>query len=203
LGVLTWRFVTGTLGVDEVNAVYYYTGRAALILLALSLAATPISFIFGYSKALTVRRPLGLYGFLFAALHFTGFLTLDYGLDLNIILMDAILTKPYIVVGLLALLILLALAITSTQGWQRRLRRNWTRLHRLVYVAVLLAALHFFWQAKTPERWEPLIYGVIFTLLLIVRIPPVRQWFVQLRQRQSAEKSPAPRPAPLRSRQTE
>lgn len=186
LAVLTWLYLTNRLGVDIVNGVYYYTGRIALILLALSLAATPISFIFGYPKALLVRRPLGLYAFLFAVLHFTNFIGLDYGFDLNLVLQDAILNKPYIIVGLLALLILLALAVTSTQGWKRRLKRGWTKLHRLVYLAALLAALHFFWQAKVPERPEPLIYGAVFIALLVVRIPPIRRWIVRARQGRAA-----------------
>lgn len=206
LAVLAWLYLTNRLGVDIVNGVYYYTGRIALILLALSLAATPISFIFGYPKVLLVRRPLGLYAFLFAVLHFTNFIGLDYGFDLNLVFQDAVLNKPYIIVGLLALLILLALAVTSTQGWKRRLRRGWTNLHRLVYLAALLAALHFFWQAKVPERPEPLIYGAVFVALLVVRLPPIRRWLVRTRQGRAAptraqsaslpstELSTAPRP---------
>lgn len=186
LAVLTWLYLTDRLGVDIVNGVYYYTGRIALVLLGLSLAATPISTVFGYSKALLVRRPLGLYACLFAVLHFATFVGLDYGFDLGLILQDAILNKPYIIVGLLALLILLALALTSTQGWQRRLRRGWTRLHRLVYLAALLAALHFFWQAKVPERPEPLVYGAVYLALLAVRLPPIRRRLVRRRQGRAA-----------------
>ena len=182
LAVLAWLYLTDRLGVDIVNGVYYYTGRIALVLLSLSLAATPINIVFGYSRVLLVRRPLGLYACLFAVLHFTNFVGLDYGFDLRLILQDAVLNKPYIVVGLLALLILLALALTSTHGWQRRLRRGWTRLHRLVYAAALLAALHFFWQAKVPERPEPLLYGAVYLALLAVRLPPVRRWIVRARQ---------------------
>ncbi len=185
LAVVAWLYLTNRLGVDIVNGVYYYTGRIALILLALSLAATPINIVFGYSKALLVRRPLGLYACLFAVLHFANFIGLDYGFDLRLVLQDAVLNKPYIIVGLLALLILLALALTSTQGWKRRLKRGWTRLHRLVYLAALLAALHFFWQAKVPERPEPLVYGAVYLALLAVRLPPVRRWLVRARQGRS------------------
>jgi sulfoxide reductase heme-binding subunit YedZ len=196
LVVLVWRYVNDDLGVDFINAIYTFTGRTAIILLALSLTASPISFIFGYSKALTVRRPLGLYAFFYALVHFSNFLGLDYALDLNFILQDALLNKPYIIAGLLALTLLIPLAITSTQGWQRRLRRNWTRLHRLVYLAALLAALHFFWQAKVPERLDPLIYGTVLLILLIVRIPPVRLWLVRTRQRLTARPAQTSRRVP-------
>lgn len=116
-----------------------------------------------------LRRPLGLYGAAYAGLHFLNFVGLDYGFDLPLMWAD-IAGKRFVLVGFAAFLILLALAVTSSQGWRRRLGKNWRRLHRLIYAAGLLAALHFVWQAKLDLR-VPLIYAGVIVLLLILRIP--------------------------------
>lgn len=172
---LLWHAAVGNLGVDPVSTINNVTGRAALILLFLSLACTPLSTILGFRKALSVRKSLGLLAFLYASLHVLNYVALDYGLNLGLIVQDAILNKPYILAGALAFLLLLPLAVTSTRGWMRRLGRRWKPLHRLVYVAAALAVLHFFWQAKVTEHWEPMIYGAILTLLLLVRVPLLRR----------------------------
>jgi sulfoxide reductase heme-binding subunit YedZ len=169
------------------------TGQPAIILLMLSLACTPVNIVSGYARVLTLRKSLGLYAFMYASLHFLTFVGLDYGFNLEFILGDALLEKRYIIVGLAALLILIPLAITSTRGWMKRLGRNWKRLHRLVYVAGGLAVFHFLWLVKATRLYEPLIYAVILTILLVIRIPPVRRLVVNLRRR------PAPaRPQPQR-----
>lgn len=180
--LVTWYY-RDELGADPINTINNMTGRAAIILLAFSLAATPIYIVTGWSKPISVRRALGLYAFLYAALHFANFVGLDYALDLNAILQDALLSKPYIIAGLGALLILLALALTSTKASMKRLGRNWLRLHRLVYLAGALAALHFYWQAKAAARFDPLLYAAILTVLLVVRIPPIRHAIIRARQR--------------------
>ena len=176
-------FVQDNLGVDPINTINNATGRAAIALLLLSLAATPANTVFGFRLGLTVRKSLGLWAFAYASFHLLNFVGLDYGFDVQFLLQDALLDKPYIVAGLGALLILLPLALTSTRGWMRRLGRNWKRLHKFVYAAGLLAVLHFLWQAKAAERWEPLLYGLALALLLLVRIPPVRKRIVALRTR--------------------
>lgn len=175
LGLLAWRTLTNDLGVDPVNTINNLSGRAAMIALFLSLACTPLNTIFGFRKALTVRQSLGLIAFAYASLHLFNFVGLDYGFDWNLIFQDAVLDKPYILAGSFALLILIPLAITSTRGWMKRLGKKWKRLHRLVYGAAVLVVLHFLWQAKAGEHWEPLIYAGVLTLLLTVRIPPVRR----------------------------
>lgn len=190
LAWLGWRFWQGTLGVDPVNTINNETGRAALVVLFLSLACTPLNIIFGVRRVLTVRKSLGLIAFVYAALHLANFVGLDYAFAFDLILHDAVLTMPYIVAGGLALLILTPLAITSTRGWMRRLGRNWKRLHRLVYAAGMLAVLHFLWQAKAAEREEPLIYAAVLALLLFVRVPPVRRWLVMQRMRFTRQKAP-------------
>ncbi|MBK8047157.1 MAG: sulfoxide reductase heme-binding subunit YedZ [Anaerolineales bacterium] len=192
---LIWGWFTGNLGVDPIATINNVTGRTAIFLLTLSLTATPINILFGWAKPITVRRALGLWAFAYAVLHLLNFVGLDYGFDLAFLLQDALLSKPYIVVGAVALVILLALAITSTRGWIKRLKKNWIRLHRLVYLAAALVVLHFLWQAKVPERTDPLIYAIVLTFLLVVRIPPVRRWIVLTRQAWSqgaARRGPKP-----------
>jgi sulfoxide reductase heme-binding subunit YedZ len=156
------------------------TGKTALILLILSLACTPINIIFGFKQVMRVRRALGLYAFMYASLHFLTFVGLDYGFDLGL-LGQGILDQRYVLVGFAAGLLLLPLAITSTQGWQKRLGKNWRRLHRLVYLAGVLAIVHFVWLAK--DNREPLRYGAVVALLLIVRIPGVRKAISHARYR--------------------
>jgi len=184
---LIWDFTQDNLSVNPIADITTRTGKAAIILLMLSLACTPINTIFGFAQATTVRKPLGLYALLYASFHFLNFVGLDYGFDFGLIFGDTLLEKPYIVVGLSALLILIPLGITSTKGWMKRLGRNWKRLHSLVYVAGILAVFHFLWLVKAARLYEPLIYAVILSILLIVRIPPVRRFLVNLRRGPSAK----------------
>ena len=173
LAVLLWDFATDNLTVNPIQEATERTGKTALIILLLSLACTPARNLLGIRQVLPLRRPLGLYAFLYALLHFLIFLWLDYGLDLELI-QEAIVEKRYVLVGFTAFLILLALAATSTKGWMRRLGKSWKKLHRLVYLAALLAVLHFVWLVKSDIR-EPLMYGAILGLLLLIRLPVVRK----------------------------
>lgn len=172
LAWIVWQYTQGLFLVDPVREITTLTGRTALILLVLTLACTPINTIFGFRPVLRVRRTLGLYAFLYASLHFATFVWLDYGLDIEL-LTEAIFAQRYVVVGFAAGLILLALALTSTKGWQRRLGRNWKRLHRLVYIAGILAVVHFAWLVKDIR--VPLQYGAVLVLLLVLRLPRVRK----------------------------
>lgn len=183
LAWLLWDYGMGNLSINPIADYTSRTGKAALILLVLSLACTPLNTLFAFRAALTVRKSLGLYAFFYAALHLLVFVGLDYGFDLGLIFDDTLLTKRYIIVGLLAFLILLPLAITSTRGWMKSLGRNWKRLHQLVYIAGLLAVVHFFWLVKAARQYEPLIYAAILAVLLVVRLPMVRKWISSLRQR--------------------
>lgn len=187
---LVWRYLNDDLGADPVTTLNNVTGRTAMILLLLCLAATPVYIVTGFSKVIQVRRALGLYAFMYAGLHFFNFIALDYAFDLNFILADGIPKKPYILVGLTALILLLALALTSTKGWMRRLRKNWTRLHWLIYPIGLLVITHFLWQAKAAERYEPLIYAAILAVILLIRVPPIRKQIVETRLRVTGKASP-------------
>ncbi len=179
LAWLIWAYTQDLFLVDPVREITTLTGKSAIILLMLSLACTPIITLTGYKPVSRVRRALGLYAFLYAGLHFLTFVGLDYGFDFSL-LGEAILEQRYVVVGFAAGLILLALALTSTRGWQRRLRRNWKRLHRLVYLAGGLVAGHYMWLSKDIS--EPLPYVVVMALLLILRIPPVRRATSRIRR---------------------
>jgi sulfoxide reductase heme-binding subunit YedZ len=176
---LLWDGWFNQLTVNPIQDITFRTGKAALILLTLSLACTPVNTLFGWREVIPLRKPLGLYAFVYANLHFLIFVGLDYGFDWTL-LQEAIFEKKYALVGLAAFLILLPLAITSTKGWMKRLRHNWKRLHRLVYLAGILVVIHYVWLVKADTR-EPLIYGGIIALLLIARIPPVRHLLAQFR----------------------
>jgi sulfoxide reductase heme-binding subunit YedZ len=198
---LLWRYLNQDLGVDPITTLNNVTGRTAMILLILCLACTPAYILFGFRQAIKVRRALGLYAFMYAALHFINFVALDYAFDLQFIWDDGVQTQPYVLVGFTALLMLVALAITSTKGWMKRLKRDWTRLHWLVYPAGILVIIHFLWQAKAAEKFEPLVYAGIVAFLLIVRLPPVRQRIIALRtgrkpQPAQPERKQVPMPVP-------
>jgi sulfoxide reductase heme-binding subunit YedZ len=175
-----WQYWQGLFLVDPVREITTRTGRTALILLVLTLACTPLNTLFGFKRGLRVRRALGLYTLLYVSLHFATFVWLDYGFDLSL-LQEAIFAQRYVVVGFAAGLILLVLAITSTRGWQRRLGKNWKRLHRLIYLASVLAVVHFAWLVK--DLRVPLRYGVVVALLLVLRIPRVRRAWGRVRSR--------------------
>ncbi len=179
LGWLVFDALTGRLSVNPIQDLTLRTGKTALWLLVLSLAATPANTLLGFRPALKVRRALGLYAFSYALLHFLVFIWLDYGLDIALILQD-VGSKRYVLVGFSAFLILLPLAITSTQGWMKRLGKNWKRLHRGVYLAGVLAVVHYVWLVKSDIR-QPLAFGAAVLLLLAARLPPVRSALSRLR----------------------
>jgi methionine sulfoxide reductase heme-binding subunit len=181
LALLVWDGLHADLTVNPIQAITARTGMTALVLLILSLACTPANTIFGFREALRWRRPLGMYAFLYVSLHFLTFAVLDYGLDLSL-LRQALFEKRYALVGLAAGLLLAPLAITATRGWMRRLGKNWKRLHRLVYLAAVLAVLHWALLVKSDTR-PALLYGAILALLLLVRTRPVKRVIARLRQR--------------------
>jgi methionine sulfoxide reductase heme-binding subunit len=181
LAKLVWDWWSDNLTVNPIQEITLRTGYYAITLLILSLVCTPLNTLFGLRAALPLRRPLGLYAFLYATLHFLTFVWLDYGLDWTLI-QEAILEKRYVLVGFAALLLLLPLAATSTKGWMRRLGRRWKNLHRLVYIAALLAVVHWVMLVKSDIR-EPLLYGAGVALLLALRLPAVKAWFTNLRHR--------------------
>ncbi|MBI4186033.1 MAG: sulfoxide reductase heme-binding subunit YedZ [Chloroflexi bacterium] len=178
LAILIWDFAQGQLTVNPIQEIQLRTGKYALILLVLSLACTPISTAFRTTWVLSLRRPLGLYAFMYASLHFLNFIGLDYGFDFAFIWAD-IAQKRFALAGFATFLLLLTVAVTSTRRCMKRLGKKWERLHRLVYIAAPLAVLHFIWQAKADIR-EPLAYGLIVAVLLVMRTPPVKRRLSEL-----------------------
>jgi sulfoxide reductase heme-binding subunit YedZ len=154
------------------------TGSAAMALLAASFACTPISRLLGWQRPVQVRRALGLYGFFYALLHVWNYAVLENALDPALILRD-LQERPAMGVGLLALLALIPLAATSTRGWQQRLGKHWRTLHRLVYVAVPLSVGHYLWLDRDIII-VPIIYAVLVGVLLLLRLPALRQFLKRL-----------------------
>ncbi len=161
-----------SLGPDPVKTLEHECGKTALNFLLLTLAVTPVRALLGVPQLLRLRRMLGLFAFFYAVAHFTVYLVLD--LELNWPMLGADIAKrPYITIGFTALLLLVPLAATSTNGMMRRLGRRWASLHRLVYVVAILGVWHFYWQVKRDVR-EPLVYAGILALLLLYRVVRAR-----------------------------
>lgn len=152
------------LGADPVRRLIHACGITALNLLLVTLAVTPVRELTGWQDLQRLRRMLGLFAFFYALAHFAVYAVLDQNLALAAIGAD-IIKRPYITIGMLALLLLVPLAVTSTRGMMRRLGRRWTRLHRLVYVIAALGLWHFWWQVKLDIR-EPLLYVAVFAVLM-------------------------------------
>lgn len=155
------------LSANPIRELQFRTGRDALVLLIAALALAPLSSVLG-KRILRLRRTLGLYAFFYATLHFLNFIGLDFGFNIGLIV-EGIFAKPFALVGFLAFLLLIPLAATSTNGWIRRLGKNWKRLHRFIYLAAVLVIIHFLWAAKAGPA-EPLAYGAVVLLLLILRL---------------------------------
>lgn len=176
LALLLIDYFTDNLTANPIQAVTLRTGKAALVLLILSLACTPVCALFRLTVANLLRKPLGLYAFLYAVLHFLVFIWVDLGLNWAYI-KDGFLQKPYALVGFSAFLILIPLAATSFKTVQKRMGKNWKRLHRFVYLAGVLVIVHYVWLVKSDYR-EPLAWGAGLAFLLLARVGPVKQWLL-------------------------
>jgi methionine sulfoxide reductase heme-binding subunit len=155
------------LGADPIKEMLHTCGKTALNFLMLTLFVTPVRQLTGFAHLIRLRRMLGLFSFTYALLHFSVYLILDRGLDLASVLID-IAKRPYITIGFAALLLLLPLAVTSTNKMMRRLGRRWQQVHRLVYPIAVLGVWHYYWQVKRDIR-EPLIYALVLAALLAYR----------------------------------
>ncbi len=144
------------------------TGRWTLRILAASLAVTPLRRITGWNWLIKYRRPIGLFAFFYACLHIVTYIWLQQRFAWADMFED-VTKRRYIIVGTLAFISLIPLALTSTKGWIRRLGKRWTVLHRLVYVAAILATVHYLWAVK-KDTTLPLIYLAIFVALLGFRV---------------------------------
>jgi sulfoxide reductase heme-binding subunit YedZ len=184
MAALAWDAFSGQLGENPLERVLRTPGRLALILLLIALSATPLrhALAFGarriaiqYGRRLAdwnwmiqLRRPVGLLSFFYALTHVALYLSLDAGFNWHELAKD-LTNKPFILAGLAAFLLLVPLALTSTDAWMRRLKRGWKRLHLLIYPAAILAVLHFVWLTK-PGVGDPYPYALVLALLLGYRI---------------------------------
>ena len=184
-------FGIGDLGANPVQQVQHTLGTTALNLLLLTLTVTPLRRLTGQNWLVGLRRSLGLLAFAYAALHALSYVALDQRFDWPVLLVD-VTERPWITVGFLALLLLVPLAVTSTNAMQRRLGRRWTTLHRTVYAIAILGVLHFFWQVKLDAS-EPLLYALMLAALLGLRIV---DWARRRRRARSIDaKAPVAAPA--------
>ena len=164
-----WLAFTGGLGANPIEATNRYYGEWGLRFLLIALAVTPLREAFGFKVLARFRRLIGLYAFFYVFLHLTSYIALDQFFDLAAIWGD-IVKRNFITVGMVAFVMLVPLAVTSTIGWQKRLGgKSWQRLHRVVYAAGILGVIHFYMMIKADFR-EPLIYAAILATLLGWRI---------------------------------
>jgi sulfoxide reductase heme-binding subunit YedZ len=157
------------LGAEPVERLEHATGQWALRFVALTLAVTPLRRLTGWNGLAAYRRMLGLFAFFYATTHLAVYAGLDLELELGEVAAE-IVKRPYITLGMLSWLALVPLAVTSTTGWIRRLGgRRWSRLHRLTYAVAVGGTVHFWWSVK-KDVTEPLLYALVFALLLGYRI---------------------------------
>jgi sulfoxide reductase heme-binding subunit YedZ len=181
LAMLFYDLGYENLSVNPIQDITIRTGKPALVFLVLVLSITPVRKWFGLHSLLQFRRSLGLYVFMYASLHFLVFIGLDYGFDIEL-LRSSVFKKPYVVLGLLAYLTLVPLAITSTHGWIRRLGKYWKILHKLVYLAGILAVSHYIWAVKSDVR-QPLMFAAVICVMLLARTSSFNRAIYLLRER--------------------
>jgi sulfoxide reductase heme-binding subunit YedZ len=180
LGKLVADLALSRLGANPIEALLNRLGFWTLTLLLSSLAATPANALLGLAWPARVRRLLGLWAFAYATLHLVCYVAVDQGLDLTLLLKD-VAKRKFMTVGFTAWLLLVPLAVTSTDRWVQRLGfRAWKRLHRLVYAAAVLGVVHFVWRVKADLLW-PGIFALVLGALFLLRLVP-RAWTARPRQ---------------------
>ncbi|OWW21517.1 sulfite oxidase heme-binding subunit YedZ [Noviherbaspirillum denitrificans] len=191
---------TDRLGANPIEFITRNTGDWTLYFLCLTLSITPLRKLTGQHWLIRLRRMLGLFAFFYAALHFTTFLWFDHFFDVDEMLKDVV-KRPFITVGFSAFVLLVPLAVTSTNGMVKRLGgKRWQLLHRLVYLIAALGILHFWWmKAGKNDFAQPILFGSIVAVLLLMRL-----WWNVLQPRlQRRRMQPAPVCGGLREQRLE
>ena len=171
LGLLLWHAFTGGLTANPIEDITHRTGDWTLRFLLIALAVTPLRRLTGWAALASFRRMFGLFAFFYVILHFSTYLVLDFFFAFDLIL-DDIVERRYITAGFTGFVLLIPLAVTSTNRMIRRLGgARWRRLHRLVYVAVIAGVVHYLWLVKVVTL-APLVYAAILTVVLGARV-----WF--------------------------
>jgi methionine sulfoxide reductase heme-binding subunit len=176
----------GWLGVNPIEKLTRVSGMTTLVLLLLTLAVTPVRRLTGWNPVIRLRRPMGLFAFSYAVVHFSIWFVFDMVFDPTYMIED-VAERPFITVGFAAFLILIPLAATSTKGWVRRLGKRWATLHQGAYVVATLGILHYYWQVKADTRL-PLLLGAGLAVLLLLRTPR----FALSRRHADGELAPSP-----------
>lgn len=163
---------------DPAKDIQHFTGRMALKFLLATLLVTPLARYGRQPLLIRVRRLLGLWCFAWATLHLVSYSLLELGLSNMRLLGSELISRPYLTLGIISWLILLALALTSFQKAQRKLGRRWQTLHNTIYLVAILAPIHYIWSVKVISP-QPVIYALIAAILLLYRHKKIRKWFVK------------------------
>ncbi|MDX1252521.1 MAG: sulfoxide reductase heme-binding subunit YedZ [Gammaproteobacteria bacterium] len=187
LAWLAWDAVNQQLGANPIEKISRRTGDWALRFLLITLAITPAWRLLNWNGLMRLRRMLGLFAFFYACLHFVNYLVIDQFFDMDEIIKD-VLKRKYITVGFISFLLLIPLAVTSTNKMMKRLGgKRWQRLHQLAYAITIGGVVHYLWLVKKDLR-EPLIYAALLALLLGYR------WWLKQRQASSRQSTATPAP---------
>lgn len=166
--IIIYKIFFNKLGPEPIKEITLHTGEWTLLFLVFTLSMTPLKRLTNLNIWISIRRMLGLFAFFYGSLHMLTYVGLDYQFDLSAISKD-ILTKKFIFVGFAAWLLMTPLAITSSKKMMGILKKNWKKLHRLIYLISILGVIHFLWLVK-KDLTEPLVYLLIIIVLLILRI---------------------------------
>ncbi|WP_072569528.1 protein-methionine-sulfoxide reductase heme-binding subunit MsrQ [Enterobacter sp. SA187] len=173
---LFWAASQGWFSADPAKDIQHFTGRMALKFLLGSLLVTPLARYARQPLLIRTRRLLGLWCFTWASLHLVSYVMLELGINNLGLLGQELISRPYLTLGGISWLILLAMALTSTQAMMRKLGRNWQRLHNFVYLVAILAPIHYLWSVKVLSP-QPVLYAVAALVLLAWRYKKFRQWW--------------------------
>ena len=166
--LITYKILFNKLGPEPVKEITHFTGEWTLVFICLTLSMSPLKRFTNFTFWVKIRRMLGLFVFFYATLHLLTYIVIDYRFDWQQIT-DDVVKKKYIFIGFAAWVLLIPLTITSSQKMMLLLKQNWKKLHRLIYVIAIFGSLHFLWLSKTIY-FKPLIYFVVITVLLVLRI---------------------------------
>jgi len=173
---LFWAASQGYFSADPAKDIQHFTGRMALKFLLGSLLITPLARYAKQPLLIRTRRLLGLWCFAWASLHLVSYVMLELGINNLGLLGQELVSRPYLTLGCISWLILLAMALTSTQALMRKMGRNWQRLHNFVYLVAILVPIHYLWSVKVLSP-QPILYAAAALVLLAWRYKKFRQWW--------------------------
>lgn len=173
---LFWAASQGYFSADPAKDIQHFTGRMALKFLLATLLVSPLARYAKQPLLIRTRRLLGVWCFAWATVHLTSYTLLELGINNLTLLSSELVSRPYLTLGIISWVILLALTLTSTQYAQRKLGRRWQLLHNFVYLVAILAPIHYLWSVKILSP-QPVIYALLALALLIWRYKKFRQWW--------------------------